>query len=81
MNIDNIIEVETVCYQTYPCQHYVKVIQNNELKRILMPWTYITLLAKRINFDLSHINCYKCYSESEINRLLSFALSKNFADK
>lgn len=65
-----ILEVENICYQTYPCQHYITLqYDDGKIETEFMGWLDIYDLSKKINYDLSHIYCSTFYTENELEKL------------
>lgn len=57
-NVQKIISVDNVCHETYPCKHYVTFLNNlGEKDKKLFSWVEIMKMAKKLNYDLSHIKC------------------------
>ena len=72
-----IIKVENICYQTYPCKHYITLEYNEgKIETVFMSWLDIYELSKKTNFDLSHINCSQFYTENEIHKLKNPPISE-----
>ena len=59
-----LIKIEDDCFETYPCQHYVRFEnEDGTLIRRIMWWPDIVKLAKESKYDLSHLRCLKFYEE------------------
>jgi hypothetical protein len=59
-----LIKVENNCYGSYPCQHYVRIInQDGMLRRCIMYLPKIIELSKDSKYDLTHLRCWNFYEE------------------